>query len=307
MSEEGKKKKLLSVILKEEALNVTHESASTQSRKEGPETHQQRKRAYWDRLWLTNPTQAISASQGVQGELERQRGESIMSLLKENEPYKDKRVVDLGCGSGKLTLILQRAGAQVDAVDLSNLALRYVEKQQEQTAAYKLNLIRAYVPYTQLEDASYDLVLCSELVGELSSEEQRVLIAEMYRLAKPAGCILVATSLDTTTDGALEKWHRLLETELEIIHEDRLYHAYFLSLLRMGKKMPKVLQAFFDRLETSALIVGWLAARCQSFRGERGVSHVATLAKRKPLHYSGVAESTPLSIREQRLKRRIWE
>lgn len=309
MNEEEKKDKknrLLQVITKED-INTPHESQSIQSGKEGPQTHQQRKRAYWDRLWLTNSEEAIRASEGFQGELERQRVESIWSLLTPYEPYTDKRVVDLGCGSGKLTLALQGAGARVDAVDLSNLALRHVERQQALAAAHKINVIRAYVPYTELEDATYDLVLCSGLMGDLSSEEQRVLIAEMYRLAKPEGYILAASSIDTTTDGALEKWHRLLETELEIVDEHRLYHAYFLALLRMGKNMPKVFQGFYEWLATSECIANWLAARCQSFRGERGVSHVATLARRKPLQYSGEAEKTSLSTRDQRLKRRIWE
>lgn len=274
--------------------------------KESPCTHRQRRRAHWDRLWLTDPEQAVRASEWVQGEVEKQRMASIWSLLQLCAPYTDKRIVDLGCGAGVLTLRLQQAGAKVDAVDLSKCALRRLEEQQA-ASAHPIRTVRAYVPYTELEDAAYDLVLCSGLMGELSREEQRVLIAEVYRLVHPDGRILLATSMDTTTDGALEKWHHLLETELEIIEEQRLYHAYFLALLRMGKKLPKVLQGIFTRLEQSGFGLNWLAKRCQAIRGARGVSHVASLARRKALQRSGEVAETPLGVREQRLKRRIWE
>lgn len=274
--------------------------------KEGSQTHQQRRKAHWDRLWRTNPEQAARASEWVQGELEKQRVASIWSLLQLNAPYTDKRVVDLGCGAGVLTLRLQQAGAKVDAVDLSNLALRRLEELQE-PSAHPIHPVRAYVPYVELEDSAYDLVLCSGLIGELSREEQRLLIAEVYRLVRPDGRLLLATSMDTTTDGALEKWHHLLETELEIIEEYRLYHAYFLALLRIGKKLPKALQGSVTWFEQSGFGANWLSRCCVSFRGERGVSHVATLAKRKALQKSGEAEESQLSPREQRLKRRIWE
>lgn len=280
------------------------------STKENSQTHRQRCKAHWDRLWLTHPEQAARASEWVQGELEKQRIESIWSLLQSCAPFTDKRVVDLGCGAGVLALRLQQAGAQVDAVDLSNLALRRLEEKQAQ-ALHPIHSVRAYVPHTELEDAAYDLVLCSGLIGDLSREEQRLLIAESYRLIHPDGRVVLATSMDTTTDGALDKWHHLLETELEIIEEYKLYHAYFLALLRAGKRLPKFLnwplKGFFNWLEQSGCGANWQARCCQWLRGERGVSHVASLAKRKALQQSGEVQETPLSAREQRLKRRIWE
>lgn len=274
---------------------------------ENSQTRAQRTRAFWDRLWLTDPAKAKNASEPVQGELEKQRLQSIGAILESIQPFTDKRVVDLGCGAGTFCLGLQALGAKVDAVDVSNIALQHLEKQQMKNALHCLRALRAYVPYTELEEGVYDLVLCTSLIADLAAEEQRVLINECYRLVKPEGYIVLATSIDTTTDGALDKWHRLLETELEIISEHKLYNAYFLALLRLREKMPKALAGPFKWLEKTGFGAAFLARRCYSLRGERGVSHVVSLAKRKPLERTGEAEKTPLSVREQRLKRRVWE
>lgn len=200
--------------------------------------HPEAARAKFERLWLLNPEQFNPERCA----LERLRVQRTWEVLKALLPVEAFKATDLGFGWGTLTRQLQEKGAQVDAVDIAGLALAHYEKMAPSSA----RLLREAVPHTSLLDSVYDVVLCTELIAELSPGEQRLLISEMYRLVKPEGYVVFSSALDIDSDGALNRLITLAETELSIEELHLSYHSDYLRLFRLLRAPAKRSQARQD-------------------------------------------------------------
>ena len=103
-------------------------------------------------------------------------------------PVAGLRILDLGCGTGRHTLPLARAGADVTGVDFSAGML---EQARRKPGADRVRFVHhditARLPFG---DGEFDLVLCAlalEHVRDLASA-----FGEMRRVARPAGRIIVS-------------------------------------------------------------------------------------------------------------------
>jgi ubiquinone/menaquinone biosynthesis C-methylase UbiE len=104
------------------------------------------------------------------------------------------RVLDIGCGTGTLALRLLRRGARVTGLDMSDHMLRvaraYAEKQQ---LGSQLVLVKESV--TQLrkrfQPESFDCIVCTLVLGELSAEYVRYIFDECFVLLRPGGRLLI--------------------------------------------------------------------------------------------------------------------
>jgi ubiquinone/menaquinone biosynthesis C-methylase UbiE len=100
-------------------------------------------------------------------------------------------VLDIGCGNARDIIPVLRAGATVVGVDLS----------QGMIDQARQDLVAAGYPDVRLEigDAtrlsfpaeSFDSILCSEVIEHIPDTDQA--IREMYRVLKPAGCLVITT------------------------------------------------------------------------------------------------------------------
>jgi ubiquinone/menaquinone biosynthesis C-methylase UbiE len=103
------------------------------------------------------------------------------------------RVLDLGCGTGALTLRAARRGAQVKGIDVNPQILQIA---QERAAAAHLaesiELCEMGVAELGSEaPQSYDAVLSGLCFSELSDGELEYALTQAYRLLKPGGLLLV--------------------------------------------------------------------------------------------------------------------
>lgn len=94
-------------------------------------------------------------------------------LLKSWIPEGVKTIADIGCGNGIISNLLGQ-DYDVTAVDISDAALSYVTTKKVKASA--LNL-----PF---EDASFDLVLSSEMLEHLSTPDLHQAIRELKRVSK---------------------------------------------------------------------------------------------------------------------------
>lgn len=101
-------------------------------------------------------------------------------------------VLDIGCGTGRVTRALARLGASVDACDLDEAALRDA---RESTAGMDIEFHLADARYLPFEDARFDLVLFSfnglDFLHPL--EERLKVLIEMERLTKPGGNVVISS------------------------------------------------------------------------------------------------------------------
>jgi SAM-dependent methyltransferase len=98
-----------------------------------------------------------------------------------------KRIVDLGCGSGKLARRLAAAGNAVTGVDASEEQIRLARA--EKAAGAAPDFILAPMENTGLPDASFDLAVVSQALHHAS--EPSAAVREAYRLLAPDGRLLI--------------------------------------------------------------------------------------------------------------------
>jgi ubiquinone/menaquinone biosynthesis C-methylase UbiE len=105
------------------------------------------------------------------------------------------RVLDLGCGTGSLAVLLARKGAHVTAIDISppmmSVAARRIQAAglQDQVVLRELGAVDLD---TAFPDARFDAVVSTLVFSELSDAEREYALAESWRILRPGGQILIA-------------------------------------------------------------------------------------------------------------------
>lgn len=102
----------------------------------------------------------------------------------EFDRFKGRKVLDVGCGPGWVTVQYAANGAQVTAVDLTAQAVELTKKNltQRQLTADVREANAEALPF---EDASFDLVVSSGVLHHTVSPQRA--FAECYRVLKPGG------------------------------------------------------------------------------------------------------------------------
>lgn len=130
------------------------------------------------------------------------QGIRILTLGKLDKIYKHltfcikkgQKVLDLGCGTGALTLRAAQKGAKVKGIDINPQMLEIAQKR-----AIKKNLIQnielckmGVAELGSEELKSYDVVMSGLCFSELSEDELIYTLKEIKRILKPGGFLLIA-------------------------------------------------------------------------------------------------------------------
>lgn len=129
------------------------------------------------------------------------REEEALSPIEEDLPriieifkqHKVKKILDLGCGSGKHTIYLAEQGFEVYGIDISTEGLKKT-KQRLKRKNLKANL-RAGSIYKKLpyEENFFDAIICIRTINHARIESIKRAIKEIERILKPEGFIFVTT------------------------------------------------------------------------------------------------------------------
>jgi len=157
---------------------------------------------------------------------------------------KGQRVLDIGCGTGALTLITARKGAEVKGIDVNPQMLEIAKKR-----ALKANLIEN-IEFCEMgvaelgsEDSeSYDSIVSGLCFSELTEDELIYTLKEVKRILKPGGALLIA---DEVRSKSLPK--RILNLMIRI---PLVIITYILTqtTTRAVKKLP-------EKIKESGLII----------------------------------------------------
>jgi SAM-dependent methyltransferase len=101
-----------------------------------------------------------------------------------------QRVLDVGCGTGVVAITAARAGAQVNALDLTPELLERA-RQNGQLAEVSVDWREGDVEKLPFADATFDVVLSQ--FGHMFAPRPAVAVAEMLRVLKPGGTIAFST------------------------------------------------------------------------------------------------------------------
>ena len=107
---------------------------------------------------------------------------------------KGQKVLDLGCGTGALTLRAAQKGAKVKGIDINPQMLEIAQKQAIKKNLFQ-NIILSEMGVAELgneKSKSYDVVMSGLCFSELTESELIFTLKEINRVLKPSGLLLVA-------------------------------------------------------------------------------------------------------------------
>ena len=96
----------------------------------------------------------------------------------------DPQILDCGCGTGANVQMLGRFG-RAFGFDLSPVGLQIGRE------AGRSHLARASVTAAPFPSGAFDLVTSFDVLYSLEEREERMAVAEMYRLTRPGGHVLI--------------------------------------------------------------------------------------------------------------------
>jgi len=152
----------------------------------------------------------------------RRRALAPIATWLQGRNQRDVRGLDVACGTGRLLAAVHCAwpGMKLTGIDLSRPYLDEARRLIGRTARVKLD--QAAAEALPFADGSLDLVVSSFLLHELPREIRAKAIAEMARVLKPGGLVVIVDSLQK---GDRPDWDGLLDLFPHYFHEP--YYAEY--------------------------------------------------------------------------------
>ncbi|MFV8048481.1 class I SAM-dependent methyltransferase [Mycobacterium sp. 48b] len=109
-----------------------------------------------------------------------------------------QRVIEIGCGTGNLTVRAKKAypGVEIVGTDPDPRALQRAERKAKGLSG--IGFIRAYAQELPFDDGEFDQALSSMMLHHLDDETKTAAAGELFRVLKPGGGLHV---VDVRGDG----------------------------------------------------------------------------------------------------------
>jgi SAM-dependent methyltransferase len=130
---------------------------------------------HWDEFWASSPGIADVYA----------NDDRLVTFLLAQLDVKGKRVLEVGAGTGRDSLALARAGAEVVTFDYSDESLRLIEG----IAGNEMDIVCGDALALPFADASFDIVFHQGLLEHF--RQPMDLLRENHRALKPGGFLLV--------------------------------------------------------------------------------------------------------------------
>ncbi|MCK5699121.1 MAG: class I SAM-dependent methyltransferase [Candidatus Aenigmarchaeota archaeon] len=117
----------------------------------------------------------------------------LISLLKKE---KSKKILDLGCGSGRHVILLAKHGFDVYATDVSKAGLKMTRKWlRDENISAKLKEHSCYEKFP-FKDNYFDAVISTQVIHHNFHDKVKFCILEIERVLKSEGIVFVTVSGD---------------------------------------------------------------------------------------------------------------
>lgn len=113
-------------------------------------------------------------------------GKIHSTLIEQARIEPGQRVLEIGCGTGNLTLRVARTHPDVEVIGTDPDPLALARAQRKSTA---IRFERAYGQQLPYPDASFDRVLSSLMLHHLDEDTKKATVAEVVRVLRPGGSL----------------------------------------------------------------------------------------------------------------------
>jgi ubiquinone/menaquinone biosynthesis C-methylase UbiE len=152
-----------------------------------------------------------------------------------DEDYKNKKLIDIGSGSGYVAIEMAKMGIKVTACDITKESLRFIERYKKILSLKNLDLINCSADKIPLRNNSVNYVVANAILEHLVYEKKA--IKEWKRILKPKGKMFLTVPIKY-------KYLWPFFWPLNYIHDKRIGHLrrYDLETIKekFGMKIEKV-------------------------------------------------------------------
>ena len=114
-------------------------------------------------------------------------------LIRQAGIQKGHRVLDLGCGTGTLTILIKQIHPESEVVGLDgDPRVLEIARAKAKKAGVEIAFHEGMAFQLPYPDGSFDRVLCSLVLHHLTTENKRRALNEVYRVLRPGGELHVA-------------------------------------------------------------------------------------------------------------------
>jgi 2-polyprenyl-3-methyl-5-hydroxy-6-metoxy-1,4-benzoquinol methylase len=132
--------------------------------------------------------------------------QSIKERIAHRYVHRGMRVLEIGCGTGTLAVMMAARGAEVTGIDASPAMLAEAERKVDGEGLGErltLKYMDAALIGERFPAASFDLIVATLVFSELPPDEQRFVLEACKKLLAPGGRLLIAD--EVMSDGALRR------------------------------------------------------------------------------------------------------
>jgi ubiquinone/menaquinone biosynthesis C-methylase UbiE len=120
-------------------------------------------------------------------------------ILEEAAPSGENRVLDLGAGTGLVTLALAPHAETVTALDISPAMLERLRAHAADNGVTNVDLVTADLRSLPFEDETFDLVVSNYAFHHLEDAGKEIAISEARRVLMPTGRLVVCDMMFSLT------------------------------------------------------------------------------------------------------------
>lgn len=114
-------------------------------------------------------------------------------LLRSLAPKPDEKILDVGCGLGRLAEVIAEYGSEVTGIDISEYAIERAKEKYK--GREQLEFICANALDMDFKN-SFDKILCYHFIEHLTLADARILLQKMYSALKSGGTLVMGLPID---------------------------------------------------------------------------------------------------------------
>lgn len=161
------------------------------------------------------------------GEIYTNLEPKIIKYAKIFKNNKYKKILDLGCGTGRNTIYMAQQGFSVYALDISKTGVAITKKKAKSLGLKNIKFKVADIKHTFYPDNYFDAVLCIFTLSHGLLKDNKDAVDEIYRILKPKG--MLVTEFMSVKDKTCGKGKEIEKnTFLGGMEDDKhMMHHYF--------------------------------------------------------------------------------